>query len=139
MNLAQRIREARKAAKLSLDEAAAAAGISKTYLWELEKDADGLKRPSADILLSIACALKVDLHDLLEDQIALKTGLTTDAQLIRLLQEQIAELGSLRAWAKAHDFAPSFISDALSGRRNVTERLALALGYKRAAYWEKSP
>ena len=65
MSLALRIREARKAARLTLDQLAEAAGMSKTYLWELEQDESEQKRPSADILLKIAQATSVTIADLL--------------------------------------------------------------------------
>ena len=65
MSLAKRLREAREAAKMTLDELAAGASISKTYLWELEKDEAGEKKPSAEILLRIANALSITLADLL--------------------------------------------------------------------------
>jgi transcriptional regulator with XRE-family HTH domain len=63
--LAERLRHYREAAGLSLDELAKLAKISKTYLWELEKDAAGEKKPSADVLLRIATALSVTIADLL--------------------------------------------------------------------------
>lgn len=66
MSLAERIREIRKAKELSLDDLASKAGISKTYLWELEKDLAGEKRPSADVLLRIASALTATIADLLD-------------------------------------------------------------------------
>ena len=66
MALADRIRDARKAAGLTLDKLAAAAGVSKTYLWELENDKEGAKKPSAEVLLKIAEALSTTLADLLE-------------------------------------------------------------------------
>jgi transcriptional regulator with XRE-family HTH domain len=46
---------------MTLDAVAKRAGISKTYLWELESDHAGDKRPSVDILSRIATALDVDL------------------------------------------------------------------------------
>ena len=64
-SLADRLRSCREAAGLSLDELATKAKISKTYLWELEKDAAGAKKPSADVLLRIASALSVTIADLL--------------------------------------------------------------------------
>jgi transcriptional regulator with XRE-family HTH domain len=66
MALADRIRDARKAANLTLDQLAAEAGVSKTYLWELENDKEGAKKPSAEVLLKIANALSTTLADLLE-------------------------------------------------------------------------
>jgi transcriptional regulator with XRE-family HTH domain len=65
MSVAQRIRKLREDKELSLDELAARAKISKTYLWELERDTAGTKKPSADVLLRIAAALSITLADLL--------------------------------------------------------------------------
>ena len=65
MSLSQRLRETRKNAGLTLDQLATDAGISKTYLWELEHDDDGQKKPSADVLLKIAEALKTTIAELL--------------------------------------------------------------------------
>lgn len=65
MSVGKRIRDARKAAGMTLDELAAKAEISKTYLWELEKDEAGEKKPSADILLKIANALSTTIGQLL--------------------------------------------------------------------------
>lgn len=65
MSLAERIRKLREEKGLSLEELASRAKISKTYLWELEKDTDGSKKPSADVLLRIATALSTTLADLM--------------------------------------------------------------------------
>ena len=65
MSLARRLREARERAGMSLERLAEEAGVSKTYLWELEQDARGEKKPSADVLLRIAKALKTSIADLL--------------------------------------------------------------------------
>lgn len=65
MALAGRLRKLRDDKDMSLDEVAKKASISKTYLWELERDEKGTKRPSADVLLRIAEALSVSLADLL--------------------------------------------------------------------------
>jgi transcriptional regulator with XRE-family HTH domain len=65
MSLAARIRALREERKLSLDELATRAKVSKTYLWELEKDAAGEKKPSADVLLRIASALSTTIADLM--------------------------------------------------------------------------
>src|SRR3954452_14760680 len=65
MSVAQRIRKLREYKELSLDELAAKAKISKTYLWELERDRAGTKKPSADVLLRIANALSTTLAELL--------------------------------------------------------------------------
>jgi len=39
--------------------------ISKAYLWELERDTKGTKKPSAAVLMKIASALSKTLADLL--------------------------------------------------------------------------
>lgn len=65
MSLAKKIREERKRAGLTLDELADKAGLSKTYLWELEQDEDGVKRPSAELVLKIADALSLTIADLM--------------------------------------------------------------------------
>jgi len=66
MSLAKRLRQIRESKDLSLDEVAKRAKISKQYLWELEKDAAGEKKPSVDVLLRVANALSVTISDLLE-------------------------------------------------------------------------
>lgn len=63
--LAERLRKLRDQLELSLDDVAEKAGISKTYLWELERDTGGTKKPSADVLLRIAKALSTTLAELL--------------------------------------------------------------------------
>ena len=65
MSLAKRIREERDHAGLTLDQLAEKAEVSKTYLWELEHDTKGHKKPSADVLLRIAQALSTTIADLL--------------------------------------------------------------------------
>jgi transcriptional regulator with XRE-family HTH domain len=63
--LASRLRKLREGKDLSLDDVAGEAKISKTYLWELERDTGGAKKPSADVLLRIAKALSTTLAELL--------------------------------------------------------------------------
>lgn len=65
MNLAARLRKLRADKGMSPDDVAKKAKISRTYLWELEKDEAGAKKPSADVLLRIAEALGVSLAELL--------------------------------------------------------------------------
>src|SRR5581483_1708802 len=65
MSLAQRIRTRREQAGMSLDELAVKAGLSKTYIWELEKDESGEKKPSADVLLRLATALSTTIGELM--------------------------------------------------------------------------
>lgn len=68
MALSDKLRELRDDKGLSLDDVAKKAKISKTYLWELERDTLGSKKPSADVLLRIANALGTTLAQLLSLQ-----------------------------------------------------------------------
>jgi transcriptional regulator with XRE-family HTH domain len=65
MSLAERIRTLRTQAGMSLEDLASKAHVSKTYLWELEKDEEGVKKPSADVLLRLANALSTTIAELL--------------------------------------------------------------------------
>ena len=62
----------------------------------------------------------------------------TDSDMIHLLKASIhIGGGSMASWAKKHGLSRSFVCDVLSGRRQITERLAKALGYQPARLWEK--
>lgn len=95
MALANRITELREQAGLSLDELAKKAKISKTYLWELEKDEAGTKKPSADVLLRIANALSTTIAVLLELPIVKvkETSVEIPAAL-QQLQERLKKQGT---------------------------------------------
>jgi hypothetical protein len=68
---------------------------------------------------------------------AYNRNMKTDADIVRMLKAAIAVAGSLRKWAKANDFSASYISDVMTGRRDVTERLAAAFGFERVNRWQK--
>lgn len=84
MSLATRLKELREAKGLSLDELATKAEISKTYLWELERDTSGEKKPSAKVLLKIAAALSTTIADLMS------------LPSVRVQQEEVEIPASLR-------------------------------------------
>lgn len=63
MTLPQRIRNLRTEQKLTLEELAKKAKISKPYLWQLENKAG--KSPSGEILLRLATALGITVGYLL--------------------------------------------------------------------------
>jgi transcriptional regulator with XRE-family HTH domain len=65
--LGEKIRELRKGKKLTLEALAAQAGLSKSYLWELENRES--QRPSAEKLTSLADALGVTANFLIEDEV----------------------------------------------------------------------
>lgn len=109
MSLSERIRERRQKAGLTLDQLAKKAGISKTYLWELESDEAGDKKPSADVLLKIAKALSATLADLMglpsvrvaSETIDLSPSLLEFKERMekidqKLTNEELKELASMR-------------------------------------------
>ncbi len=63
--LGEKLRELRKARKLTLDKLAELAGLSKSYLWELENRES--QRPSAEKLTALADVLGVSLAYFIED------------------------------------------------------------------------
>ena len=65
MSLAARLQLARKEAGLTLEQLSDELGLSKTYLWELEHDEEGLKKPSADTLMKLVNPLRTTIADLL--------------------------------------------------------------------------
>lgn len=89
MALAIEIKKRRSSLNMSIDKLAIKAGISKTYLWELEHDPDESKKPSAKVLLQIAIALDTTIGDLLEQptiQIN-KQSITPPPSLIEFAEE----------------------------------------------------
>jgi transcriptional regulator with XRE-family HTH domain len=61
--IGQRIRQRRSELKLSQEEVAFKAGISPTYLSQLE---GGLRNPSLETLHSLSSALQLDLSELVK-------------------------------------------------------------------------
>ncbi len=97
--LGVRIRRYREDKRLTQTALADAAGLSKTYLSELESGAG--RRPSGDVLLRIADALGVSIADLLGRRIApageaLPDGLAEFATQQALPEADVAMLASIR-------------------------------------------
>jgi transcriptional regulator with XRE-family HTH domain len=65
--LGEKLRELRKAKKLTLDQLAEQARISKSYLWELENRES--QRPSAEKLTALADALGVSVSYFIEEDV----------------------------------------------------------------------
>lgn len=99
MGLAERLREARTAADMTLDELAFKAHVSKTYLWELENDHAGTKKPSAEILTKLANALSMTIAELLgramvrvnKSKIELSSSLIEFRDWMKKIGEPLAE------------------------------------------------
>jgi transcriptional regulator with XRE-family HTH domain len=106
MSLAQKIRALRTQADMSLDDLATKAGLSKTYLWELEKDEAGAKRPSADVLLRIAKALSTTIAELLSlPTVQIKDSPVEIPPSLREFQERMATLGNALTEPDLQDLA----------------------------------
>lgn len=106
MALAQQLREARKAVGLTLEKLAEESGVSKTYLWELENDPDGSKKPSADVLLKLASALKTTLADLLElPFVAVNQSRIDVSRSLEEFREFMARIGEPLTDAEFRDLA----------------------------------
>ncbi len=109
MSLAERLLRARKDAGLTLDQLADASGLSKTYLWELEHDDEGLKKPSADTLLKLVTPLRTTIADLLgrptvqinSDRIEISDSLREFCEWMKktereLSEEEVRDLATMR-------------------------------------------
>jgi transcriptional regulator with XRE-family HTH domain len=108
MTLAERLHQLREDRKLSLDELASKAGISKTYLWELEKDATSTKKPSADVLLRLAKALSTTIGDLLNQPVVRVKEASGPVPIMPALQEfcdRMKSLGTPLSEADLRDLA----------------------------------
>ncbi|WP_394168927.1 helix-turn-helix domain-containing protein [Saccharospirillum alexandrii] len=65
--LGEKLRELRKERKLTLEKLAITAGLSKSYLWELENRES--QRPSAEKLTALADALGVTVSYFFEEDV----------------------------------------------------------------------
>ncbi len=92
--LARNLRKFRDDKGLSLDDVAEKASISKAYLWELERDTAGTKKPSAAVLMRIAGALSKTLAELLElPTIQAPTGVVEVPSSLEELRKRLAGMG----------------------------------------------
>ncbi len=80
---------------MTLDELAERAEVSKTYLWELEKDESGEKKPSAEILLRIGNALSITLAELMGlPTVQMKASKVVLSKPLLEFQERMEQLGT---------------------------------------------
>jgi transcriptional regulator with XRE-family HTH domain len=79
--LGEKIRSSRTQKKLSLEALAKSAGLSKSYLWELENRES--PNPSAEKLQSIAEILEVEVTFLLDDAVSEPQELHEDKKFFR--------------------------------------------------------
>jgi transcriptional regulator with XRE-family HTH domain len=106
MSLSKRLRQERKRAGLNLDQLADRAGISKTYLWELEHDEEGAKKPSAAVLLRLAEALSLTIADLMGlPSIRVDGSNINVPQSLMEFQEMKTQMGQVVSDQDVHDLA----------------------------------
>lgn len=55
----------------------------------------------------------------------------TKEQVIAALRQACVSAGSQGAWAAAHGVSPTYVSDTLSGRRDLSDKVLAALGLER--------
>lgn len=56
--------------------------------------------------------------------------------VIHRLETECDMLGGQKAWAHKHGFSPQYICDVLHQRRDISDRLANALGFSRHTLWK---
>jgi transcriptional regulator with XRE-family HTH domain len=86
-SVGSRIRKFRVEKGLSSSELAERAGVSKSYLSELESNTDGDKKPSAEVVYKIGKALGVAMSDLLGKPIITAPRTKPPASLLRFAKE----------------------------------------------------
>ena len=101
------IREQREAAQLSVRHLAKRAGVSNPYLSQIER---GLRKPSAEILQSIASALRISAETLYvkagileERQTDLASAIVSDQTLTEKQRRALLEI--YRSFTAGHDDA----------------------------------
>ena len=106
MSLAKRLKAFREQAGLSLDQLADRATMSKGYIWELEQDEEGKKKPSAEILMRLANALSVTLADLLAlPTVQVKNEKLSLNRALRQFKERMETLGTPLKESELHELA----------------------------------
>ena len=106
MALAKKLRKLRDDKGLSLDEVAKKAQISKAYLWELERESEKAKKPSADVLLRIADALSTTLAELLSlPTVQSDQGPVEIPSSLREFQKQMEAMGHVLPDSELRDLA----------------------------------
>ncbi len=128
MPLAECLRKLREKKGLSLDDVARKAGISKTYLWELERDTGEAKKPSADVLLRIANALSTTLAELLSLPTVQSAGGPIELPLsLQEFRQQMEAMGQSLAEDDLRDLATMKFRGAQPDSANEWHQLYLLL------------
>jgi transcriptional regulator with XRE-family HTH domain len=86
-SIGSRIKKYREEKGMSATELANKAGVSKSYLSELESAKEGVKKPSAEVLYAIGKALGVAMSDLLGRPIITAPRSNPPASLTRFAKQ----------------------------------------------------
>jgi transcriptional regulator with XRE-family HTH domain len=86
-SIGSRIKKYREEKGMSATELAQKAGVSKSYLSELESAKEGVKNPSAEVLYAIGKVLGVAMSDLLGRPIITAPRATPPASLRRFSEQ----------------------------------------------------
>ncbi|MBK5218923.1 MAG: helix-turn-helix transcriptional regulator [Thermoleophilia bacterium] len=86
-SIGSRIKEYREERGMSASDLATKAGVSKSYLSELESAKEGVKKPSAELLYSIGKALGVAMSDLLGRPIITAPRSKPPASLLKFAED----------------------------------------------------
>lgn len=65
------------------------------------------------------------------------TAYLTKAEFLDVVRKACVDAGSQRALAEALNMDPSHLSEVLSGKRGVTEKIMAPLGYELVEYYRK--
>lgn len=121
----ERLRAARHERGLSLASLAAAAGVGKGSLSEIE---NGVRNPTLSSLYALANALDVPLSTLLAEQVGAE--IASPAVAARLLHVEVDGAGTVEVY-RMH-FQPGSRHESAGHARGVTEHLVVTEGRVRA-------
>lgn len=61
----------------------------------------------------------------------------TEQQMLDKIKKEVRALGSQKAFAVKYKIGEAHLSDFLQGRRDITDKISVPLGYKRKVVFEK--
>jgi hypothetical protein len=64
--------------------------------------------------------------------------LIDETKMIDILKQEVAKVGSQKAWALANGLSQAYVCDVLNGSRGVGDGIAKALGYEICRMFKKT-
>jgi hypothetical protein len=61
-----------------------------------------------------------------------------DEQVVELLKQDVAQIGTLRGYARLKNMSPPYLSRVLRGEKPISPVILRALGFERAPYYRKA-